>query len=128
MTDERFLIASLHQMGYQVEKPTSSSGAGGSTLHRTTSSFARTGDGRFVAVLSEYDRQIGYNDAWLGRVQPIYKEKQVIAVSVRQVNDVPAPMQLSLLCELKLKAQPGFEPFAGEEFQPLVLSEPERAL
>jgi hypothetical protein len=48
-------------------------------------------------------------------------------VTVRQVNDVPAPMQLRLLCELKLKAQPGFEPFAGEEFQPLVLSEPELA-
>ena len=32
-------------------------------------------------MLSEYDRQIGYNDAWLGRVQQIYKEKETIAVA-----------------------------------------------
>ncbi len=75
MTAERILVASLHRMGYQVEK-----------------------------------------------ARIIIRRRRF------QVNDVPAPMQLRLLCELKLKAQSGFEPFAGEEFQPLVLSEPELAL
>jgi hypothetical protein len=43
--------------------------------------FARTPDGRYVARLSEYDQQIGFNQKWLNRVHQIYKEKQTIAVA-----------------------------------------------
>jgi hypothetical protein len=99
MSDEHFLVAALNQLGYDVEMH-----SGGASLYgymgderpemahviirrRQLDSasndigFARAGDGRFVAVLSEYDRQIGYDDAWLGKVQQIYKEKQTIAVA-----------------------------------------------
>jgi len=43
--------------------------------------FARTPDGRFTALLSEYDRAIGYDQKWLGRVQQVYKEKQTLAIA-----------------------------------------------
>jgi len=43
--------------------------------------FARGADGRFRAILSEYDRSIGYDDKWLGKVHQHYKEKQTMAVA-----------------------------------------------
>ena len=43
--------------------------------------FARSADGRFVALLSEYDQEIGYDRKWLFKVQQIYKEKQTIATA-----------------------------------------------
>ena len=43
--------------------------------------FARAADGRFVALLSEYDQAVGYDRAWLGRVQQLYKEKQTVAAA-----------------------------------------------
>ena len=35
----------------------------------------------FVALLSEYDQEIGYDRKWLAKVQQIYKEKQTIATA-----------------------------------------------
>ena len=43
--------------------------------------FVRGADGRFLAVLSEYDRSIGYDAQWLGKVHQHYKEKQTLAVA-----------------------------------------------
>ena len=43
--------------------------------------FARGTDGCFRAILSEYDRSIGYSDRWLGKVQQHYKESQTLAVA-----------------------------------------------
>jgi hypothetical protein len=43
--------------------------------------FARGADGRFRAILSEYDRGIGYDEKWLGKVHQHYKEKQTMAVA-----------------------------------------------
>ena len=43
--------------------------------------FARGPDGRFRAILSEYDRSIGYGDQWLGKVHQHYKEQQTMAVA-----------------------------------------------
>src|SRR5258707_1077403 len=43
--------------------------------------FVRGTDGRFRAILSEYDRSIGYNDQWLGKVHQHYKESQTLAVA-----------------------------------------------
>jgi hypothetical protein len=43
--------------------------------------FARDKGGVFQAVVSEYDRGIGFNDAWLGRLAQVYKERQTMAVA-----------------------------------------------
>jgi hypothetical protein len=43
--------------------------------------FARLVDGRYVARLSEYDQQIGFNAKWVNRVHQLYKEKQTIATA-----------------------------------------------
>ena len=41
--------------------------------------FVRKPDGAFGAVLSEYDRGIGFDEEWLGRVHQAYKEQQTLA-------------------------------------------------
>ena len=41
--------------------------------------FVRKPDGAFGAVLSEYDRGIGFDEKWLGRVHQAYKEQQTLA-------------------------------------------------
>jgi hypothetical protein len=43
--------------------------------------FAHGADGRFRAILSEYDRGIGYDEKWLGKVHQHYKERQTMAVA-----------------------------------------------
>ena len=43
--------------------------------------FARDGSGVHRAIISEYDRGIGFNEAWLGRVAQSYKERQTMAVA-----------------------------------------------
>ena len=99
MSDEHFLASALSEMGYRVETHANGAALFGYQGDRRPErahviirrhqldaasndiGFIRTSDGRFEAVLSEYDRQIGYDDAWLGKVQQIYKEKQTIAVA-----------------------------------------------
>lgn len=36
--------------------------------------FVRKQERTFGAVLSEYDRRIGFDDKWLGRLHQVYKE------------------------------------------------------
>lgn len=43
--------------------------------------FARGPDGTFRAIISEYDRSIGFDDAWLGRIAQTYKERQTMSVA-----------------------------------------------
>lgn len=43
--------------------------------------FARGPDGTFRAIISEYDRSIGFDDAWLGRLAQAYKERQTMSVA-----------------------------------------------
>ncbi|MFN7544958.1 MAG: DUF1257 domain-containing protein [Acidobacteriota bacterium] len=43
--------------------------------------FARDANGVYRALISEYDRGIGFDDAWLGRVAQTYKERQTMAVA-----------------------------------------------
>lgn len=43
--------------------------------------FARDANGVYRALISEYDRGIGFNDAWLGRVAQVYRERQTMAVA-----------------------------------------------
>ena len=91
MADDSFVVAALNQMGYEVEiQPHGAVLFGYMGEERPEKAhliirrrqldsasndigFARAPDGRIVAVLSEYDRQIGYDNAWLGKVQQIYK-------------------------------------------------------
>lgn len=43
--------------------------------------FARDTAGVYRALISEYDRSIGFNDSWLGRIAQVYKERQTMAVA-----------------------------------------------
>lgn len=99
MCEERFLVEGLTTLGYRPE--VNSQGAALFGYHgderRETAhviirrsqldsasndiGFARGADGRYRAVLSEYDRSIGYDDRWIGKVQQQYKERQTMAVA-----------------------------------------------
>jgi hypothetical protein len=43
--------------------------------------FARDANGIYGALISEYDRNIEFNNAWLGHVAQAYKERQTMAVA-----------------------------------------------
>ena len=97
--EQRFLVEGLIEMGYRVE--TFPEGAALIGYHgderperaqvvirraqldsaSNDIGFAREKDGRFRAIVSEYDRSIGYNDKWLGKVQQHYKEKQTLSMA-----------------------------------------------
>jgi hypothetical protein len=51
-----------------------------STALQMTSVSRGGPDARFRAILSEYDRSIGYCDQWLGKLHQHYKEQQTVAV------------------------------------------------
>ena len=63
------------------KRRTSLSGARSWTAPPTTLGSSRGKDGRYQAILSEYDRSIGYGNQWLGKVQQHYKESQTLAVA-----------------------------------------------
>lgn len=97
--EQRFLVEGLIEMGYRVETHPEGAALIGyhgderperaqivirrSQLDSASNDigFAREKDGRFRAIVSEYDRSIGYNDKWLGKVQQHYKEKQTLAMA-----------------------------------------------
>jgi hypothetical protein len=99
MREDRFLVEGLTAMGYKVEVHADGAalvGYHGDERHEKAHviirrvqlnsasndiGFARGSDGRFRALLSEYDRSIGYNDQWLGKVHQHYKESQTLAVA-----------------------------------------------
>ncbi len=68
------------------------------------SGFARRPSGTFAAVLSEYDRSMGFDEKWIRRIHQIYKEKQLLAdarakgcvLRSREVVDTPAGPQVRL--------------------------------
>jgi hypothetical protein len=43
--------------------------------------FARDAGGQYRAIVSEYDRSIGFDSAWVGRVAQAYKERQTMAIA-----------------------------------------------
>ena len=45
------------------------------------------------------------------------------SVTVERVNLSPAPMQLRVLCHLRMKWASEFEPFSGTEYQPIVTAD-----
>jgi hypothetical protein len=97
--DRKFLVAALAELGYHVEVHPEGAALFGYEGHERPErahviirrkelspasndiGFARSADGCFVALLSEYDQQIGYDRKWLAKVQQIYKEKQTIATA-----------------------------------------------
>jgi hypothetical protein len=97
--DRKFLVAALTELGYHVEVHPEGTALFGYEGHERPErahviirrkelspasndiGFARSAEGRFVALLSEYDQQIGYDRKWLAKVQQIYKEKQTIATA-----------------------------------------------
>ena len=99
MCDEKHLVDGLTEMGYRVEVHPEGSHLIGyhgderperahviirrAELDSASNDigFVRGTDGRFRAILSEYDRSIGFNDQWLGKVHQHYKEKQTLAAA-----------------------------------------------
>jgi Protein of unknown function (DUF1257) len=99
ITEEKYLMAALKEMGYQAEvhaRGAALYGYEGRERPETANviirrqqldsasndiGFARTAEGRYVARLSEYDQAIGFDQKWLNRVHQLYKEKQTIAVA-----------------------------------------------
>ncbi|HLG96693.1 MAG TPA: DUF1257 domain-containing protein [Bryobacteraceae bacterium] len=99
LCEEKYLIEGLAAMGYRVEVHPNGAPLIGyhgderperahviirrAQLDSASNDigFVRGTDGRFRAILSEYDRSIGYDDRWLGKVHQNYKEKQTLAVA-----------------------------------------------
>ncbi len=99
LSDERYLLEALSDLGYSPEV----SGDGLSLFgylgdERTEKAnivirrrqlnsasndigFIRDANGVYRALISEYDRGIGFDDAWLGRIAQTYKERQTMAVA-----------------------------------------------
>lgn len=122
LSDERFLVEALRDLGYNPEVSREGLRLYGylgderpENAHivirrRQLDSasndigFARDANGVYRALISEYDRGIGFNDAWLGRVAQTYKERQTMAVAKskgyrflgRQVVETPAGKKVQL--------------------------------
>jgi hypothetical protein len=43
--------------------------------------FVRGANGQFTAILSEYDRSIGFDQKWLNRVHQRYKEQRTLSMA-----------------------------------------------
>ena len=99
ITDERFLIEALQELGYQpgvCREGRSLRGYLGDERQERAHviipreqldcasndiGFVRDSSGVYRAIVSKYDRGIGFDDAWLGRLAQIYKERQTMAIA-----------------------------------------------
>jgi hypothetical protein len=122
LSEERFLVEALRDLGYSPEVSNEGLSLYGYLgderpekaniviRRRQLSSasndigFARDANGVYRALISEYDRGIGFDDAWLGRVAQTYKERQTMAVAMakgyrflgRQVVETQAGKKVQL--------------------------------
>ena len=122
LSEERFLVEALRDLGYSLEVSNEGLSLYGylgderaekahivirrRQLHSASNDigFARDEGGVYHALISEYDRGIGFNDAWLGRVAQTYKERQTMAVAKskgyrflgRQMVETPAGKKVQL--------------------------------
>lgn len=122
LSEERFLVEALREFGYSPEVSNEGISLNGylgderpekahivirrRQLDSASNDigFARDANGVYRALISEYDRGIGFNEAWLGRVAQTYKERQTMAVAKskgyrflgRQVVETPAGKKLQL--------------------------------
>ncbi len=46
--------------------------------------FLKGADGTFTAIISAYDRNVKFNDAWMGEVKQAYSEQREIAMARRK--------------------------------------------
>ena len=99
LTDERYLVEALRELGYEPEVCREGRPLVGylgdqraerahiivprGQLDSASNEigFARDNGGVYQAIVSEYDRGVGFDDAWLGRVVQVYKERQTMAVA-----------------------------------------------
>ena len=99
LTEEQYLVEALRELGYTPEvcrEGTPLVGYMGDERAERAQivirrrqldsasndiGFARDGSGVYQAIISEYDRGIGFDDAWLGRIAQTYKERQTMAVA-----------------------------------------------
>ncbi len=122
LSEERFLVEALRELGYSPEVSNDGMSLYGylgderaekahivirrRQLDSASNDigFTRDASGVYRAIISEYDRGIGFNDAWLGRVAQAYKERQTMAVAKskgyrflgRQVVETPAGKKVQL--------------------------------
>jgi hypothetical protein len=122
LTDERYLVEALRELGYEPEVCREGAALigymGDERAERAQIiirrryldsasndiGFARDGNGVYRAIISEYDRGIGFDDAWIGRVAQAYKERQTMAVAKakgyvfkgREVIDTPQGKKVQL--------------------------------
>ena len=122
LSEKRFLVEALREFGYSPEVSNEGISLNGylgderpekahivirrRQLDSASNDigFARDANGVYRALISEYDRGIGFNDAWLGRVAQTYKERQTMAVAkskgyrflARQVVETPAGKKVQL--------------------------------
>ena len=122
LSDERFLAEALRELGYSPEVSHEGQSLYGylgderpekahivirrRQLDSASNDigFTRNANGVYSALISEYDRGIGFNDAWLGRVAQTYKERQTMAVAKakgywflgRQVVETPTGKKVQL--------------------------------
>ena len=122
LTDERYLVEALRELGYEPEvcregRPLVGY-VGDERAERAhviiprgqldsasnEIGFARDNGGVYQAIVSEYDRGIGFDDSWLGRLVQVYKERQTMAVAKakgyvfrgREVIDTPQGKKIQL--------------------------------
>ena len=99
VTDERYLVEALQELGYQPEvcrEGRSLVGYRGDKRDEQAQiiiprrqldsasndiGFARDKSGVYQAIISEYDRGIGFDEGWLGRLAQTYKERQTMSVA-----------------------------------------------
>jgi hypothetical protein len=122
VSDEGYLTEALKELGYTPEVHAEGSALFGYRgderperahivirRHQLDSAsndigFRRDVSGVYRAIISEYDRGIGFDDAWLGRIAQAYKERQTMAVAKvkgyvfqgRQVIDTPQGKKVQL--------------------------------
>ncbi len=122
LSDEHFLVEGLRELGYNPEVSREGLSLYGylgderpekahivirrRQLDSASNDigFARDASGVYRALISEYDRGIGFDDAWLGRVAQTYKERQTMTVAKskgyrflgRQVVETPAGKKVQL--------------------------------
>jgi hypothetical protein len=94
---EGYLVEALEQMGFRAEVHKAGASLYGymgderaerahviirrSQLDSASNDigFARDASGQYRAIVSDYDRAIGFDQAWVGRVSQAYKERQTMA-------------------------------------------------
>ena len=122
LTVERYLVEALRELGYEPEVCREGKALVGYMgderaeraqiiirrrhLHLASNDigFARDDNGTYRAIISEYDRGIGFDDSWIGRVSQAYKERQTMAVARakgytfkgREVIDTPQGKKIQL--------------------------------